>query len=142
CSPAWCTSEPGTSTSSRTRLSGSSSTWVARGVTRPFKQTRFGLRPVACGPVRLFVIARHAHSTLNVEGRVNGDPSVPVPLTDDGRAQAARVGHQLSPLALGLCVHTRFGRTSETADELLAGRKVPRIDEPLLDDIDVGDLEG
>ena len=25
--------------------------------------------------MRLFVFTRHAHSTLNVEGRVNGDPS-------------------------------------------------------------------
>jgi probable phosphoglycerate mutase len=92
--------------------------------------------------LRLYVLIRHAHSTLNVEGRVNGDPTVPVHLTDEGRAQAARVGHQLSPVGFGLCVHTRFGRTSETADALLAGREVPRIEEPLLDDIDVGDLEG
>jgi probable phosphoglycerate mutase len=92
--------------------------------------------------LRLYVLIRHAHSTLNVEGRVNGDPAVPVHLTDEGRAQATRAGHQLSPLALGLCVHTRFARTSETADALLAGREVPRVEEPLLDDIDVGDLEG
>jgi probable phosphoglycerate mutase len=92
--------------------------------------------------LRLYVLIRHAHSTLNVEGRVNGDPAVPVHLTDEGRAQAARVGHQLSPLAFGLCVHTRFVRTSETADALLAARDVPRVEEPLLDDIDVGDLEG
>lgn len=88
------------------------------------------------------MLIRHAHSTLNVEGRVNGNPAVPVHLTDEGRAQAALVGHQLSRLALGLCVHTRFARTSETADALLAGREVPRVEEPLLDDIDVGDLEG
>jgi len=92
--------------------------------------------------LRLYVLIRHAHSTLNVEGRVNGDPAVPVHLTDEGRAQAARVGHQLSPLAFGLCVHTRFVRTSETADALLGGRDVPRVEEPLLDDIDVGELEG
>jgi broad specificity phosphatase PhoE len=39
-------------------------------------------------------------------------------------------------------VHTRFVRTRETADGLLAGRGVPQLEEPLLDDIDVGDLEG
>jgi broad specificity phosphatase PhoE len=92
--------------------------------------------------LRLYVLTRHAHSTLNVEGRVNGDPAVPVHLTEEGRAEAARVGHQLSALAFGLCVHTRFARTSETADGLLAGRDVPRHEEPLLDDIDVGELEG
>ena len=73
---------------------------------------------------------------------MNGDPSVPVPLTDEGRVAAARLGEQLSQLPLELCVHTRFARTRETADVILAGRDVPRLEEPLLDDIDVGELEG
>jgi probable phosphoglycerate mutase len=92
--------------------------------------------------VRLFVVIRHAHSTLNVEDRVNGDPSIPVHLTDDGRAEAERLGHQLAHVPFELCVHTRFPRTSETADAVLRGRNVPRLEEPLLDDIDVGELEG
>ena len=92
--------------------------------------------------MRLFLLTRHAHSALNVERRVNGDPGVPVPLTPDGRAEAALLGHQLSQLPLDLCVHTRFGRTRETAEAALQGRDVPRLEEPLLDDIDVGDLEG
>jgi broad specificity phosphatase PhoE len=92
--------------------------------------------------LRLFVLTRHAHSTLNTEGRVNGDPAVAVPLTAAGRTEAARVGHELAALGLGLCVHSRFQRTRETADELLAGRDVPRVVDGRLDDIDVGDLEG
>jgi broad specificity phosphatase PhoE len=92
--------------------------------------------------MRLFVLLRHAHSTLNAEGRVNGDPTVPVTLTPEGRAETERVGHQLAEIAFELCVHTRFRRTQETADALLLGRDVPRLEEPLLDDIDVGDLEG
>ena len=90
----------------------------------------------------LVVLARHAHSQLNVEGRINGDPSVPVRITEDGRAQARALGFELANLPLDLCVHTRFGRTEETAAGVLAGRDVPREVEPLLDDIDVGDLEG
>jgi broad specificity phosphatase PhoE len=92
--------------------------------------------------VRLIVLTRHAHSTLNEEGRINGDPSVPVPITEQGRAEAEQVGHQLAQVSLELCVHTRFARTRETADAMLLGRDVPRIVEPLLDDIDVGELEG
>jgi probable phosphoglycerate mutase len=92
--------------------------------------------------VRLFVLTRHAHSTLNVANRVNGDPNVPVPLTAEGRSEAEQLGHQLAGVPLELCVHTRFGRTQETADEALRGRDVPRVEEPLLDDIDVGELEG
>jgi broad specificity phosphatase PhoE len=92
--------------------------------------------------VRLFVLSRHAHSTLNVANRVNGDPSVPVPLSADGQVEAALLGRQLAHIPLDLCVYTRFDRTQETADAALHGRDVPRLEEPLLDDIDVGELEG
>ena len=90
----------------------------------------------------LYVLTRHARSTLNSAGVVNGDPTVPAPITAEGRAEAERVGHQLAALRLELCVHTRFQRTQETADALLGNRHVPRLEEPLLDDVDVGDLEG
>jgi broad specificity phosphatase PhoE len=92
--------------------------------------------------VRLFVLTRHAHSTLNVAGRINGDPSVRVPLTAAGKAEAEQLGQELAGIPLELCVHTRFGRTRETANVALRGRTVPRLEEPLLDDIDVGELEG
>jgi broad specificity phosphatase PhoE len=39
-------------------------------------------------------------------------------------------------------VHTRFGRTSETAEIALGDRCVAFHEEPLLDDVAVGDLEG
>ena len=92
--------------------------------------------------MRLFLLTRHANSTLNESGRINGDPSVPVPLTEKGRAEAAQLGHQLAAVEIDLCVHTRFPRTLETAAIALRGRHVPFLEEPLLDDIDVGDLEG
>jgi broad specificity phosphatase PhoE len=92
--------------------------------------------------VRLFILTRHAHSTFNAEGRVNGDPGVPVPLTEDGAAEAERLGVVLANIDLDLCVHTRFQRTRETAAAALADREVPLLEEPLLDDIDVGTLEG
>ena len=92
--------------------------------------------------MRLYVVTRHGHSTLNREGRVNGDPSVDVRLTEEGRSSARRLGDQLANLPLELCVHTSFGRTLETAEEILRGRDVPKVEEPLLNDIDVGELEG
>jgi broad specificity phosphatase PhoE len=92
--------------------------------------------------MQLFVLARHGQSELNVTHHVNGDPAVPVRLTSEGEAEAARLGAELNAVALDLCVHTRFGRTRETAEIALAGRNVPLDVEPLLDDISVGELEG
>jgi probable phosphoglycerate mutase len=92
---------------------------------------------------RLFVLSRHGESTLNLERRVNGDPSVPVGLTERGREEARRLGQQVANLPVDACVHTRFPRTLETAAIALEGRDdVPLLVEPLLDDIDIGDLEG
>lgn len=92
--------------------------------------------------VPLFLLARHGESTLNVERRVNGDPSVPVPLTDLGRDEARGLGEQIANVPLDLCLVTRFARTRETAEVALAGREVPIEVEPLLDDVYIGELEG
>ena len=92
--------------------------------------------------MRLFVFARHAESLLNVERRINGDPSVSVPLTEEGQAQAHRLGAEIANIDLDACVHTRFDRTKQTAELALQGRAVPFQVEPLLDDIDIGELEG
>ena len=90
----------------------------------------------------LVALARHAHSVLNLERRVNGDPVVDSPLTEEGREQARLLGAQLAHIDLDLCVCTRFPRTRRTAELAVAGRDVPMEVEPLLDDVDVGDLEG
>ena len=74
--------------------------------------------------MRLFVVARHAHTVLNVERRVNGDPTVDVPLTQEGREEAHRLGDQVANIPLDACIHTRFPRTAETARIALQGRKV------------------
>ena len=92
--------------------------------------------------VQLYVIARHGESTLNTESRVNGDPNVPVHLTEKGRDEARLLGQQIEHIPIELCIHTRFSRTRETAALALAGRDVPFEEMPALDDIDIGELEG
>lgn len=92
--------------------------------------------------MQLYVIARHGESTLNFERRINGDPSVPVQLTDKGRDEARLLGQQVAHIPLELCVHTRFLRTRETAEVALAGRDVPFEADAELDDIAIGELEG
>ncbi len=92
--------------------------------------------------MRLFVLARHGQSELNLTHRINGDPSVAVPLSETGREQARDLGRQMAHFGLEACVVSRFPRTHETAELALAGRAVPIVEERLLDDIGVGELEG
>jgi broad specificity phosphatase PhoE len=87
-------------------------------------------------------LARHGESVLNVEGRVNGDPDVPGPLSDRGRDEAQLLGAEIANVEIDLCIHTRFERARETARIALDGRDVPFAVEPLLDDIRIGELEG
>ena len=58
----------------------------------------------------LFVFVRHEESVLNLEGRINGDPTVEVPLTEEGEAQSHRLAAEIANVPLEACVHTRFGR--------------------------------
>jgi broad specificity phosphatase PhoE len=92
--------------------------------------------------MRLFILTRHAESTLNHENRVNGDPSRPAPLTEAGRREGRLLGLQVRALPLDACVHTRFGRTLETGRLAVEDRDVPLVEDELLDDVRVGELEG
>jgi broad specificity phosphatase PhoE len=92
--------------------------------------------------MELYVLARHGESTLNSQNRINGNPDVPVALTEKGREEARLLGQQIAHIPVDLCICTRFTRTRETAEIALQGRNVPIEIEPLLDDINVGDLDG
>jgi 2,3-bisphosphoglycerate-dependent phosphoglycerate mutase len=88
------------------------------------------------------ILARHGESEYSVRGTLNGDPSTAVGLTGRGRRQARKLGKQLAGEPIDLCVTSRFARTAETADLALAGREVPRLVVPELDDHPAGDYEG
>jgi broad specificity phosphatase PhoE len=88
------------------------------------------------------LLARHAESEFSTRGLTNGDPSVVCGLTAEGRAQARRLGELLADTELDLCVTSEFERTHETADLALAGRDVPRLVLPGLNDIRFGEFEG
>lgn len=87
------------------------------------------------------ILARHAQSVFNVRGVLNGDPSVPGGLTDEGREQARGLGERLKDERIDLCVTTEFERTRETAEIVLAGRDVPCVVVPELGDPPNGELE-
>ena len=88
----------------------------------------------------LFV--RHGESEFSVKALVNGDPAVAGPLTEVGRQQAQQLGERIAGEPIGLCVVTDFARTHETADLVLAGRDVPRLVVPELNDPYYGAFEG
>jgi broad specificity phosphatase PhoE len=91
---------------------------------------------------RTFALVRHGGTDYNLAGRLNGDPSVPVALTDEGRAQVALLRGRIADMPIDLGVHTRFPRTRQTIEILLEGRDAPLVVCPDLDDVLLGEFEG
>ena len=91
--------------------------------------------------VETLILARHGESELSLRGLTNGDPTRACGLTDAGREQALRLGELLAAEPIDLCITTAFARTEDTADLALAGRKVPRLVIPELNDIRFGEYE-
>jgi broad specificity phosphatase PhoE len=92
--------------------------------------------------VRCAFFARHGESVYSAAGLLNGDTQVSVGLTVAGLEQARRLGEVLRAEPLGLCVTTEFERVRATADVALAGRDVPRLVVPELNDPRYGPFEG
>jgi len=88
------------------------------------------------------ILARHGESIFNVLELMNGDIELPGGLTPIGHEQAAALGEALRGERLDLCVTSEFERARATADEALAGRDVPRVVLPALNDPLVGPYEG
>jgi broad specificity phosphatase PhoE len=88
------------------------------------------------------ILVRHAESEYSVKGLLSGDHRIAVGLTDAGREQARELGARLAGEEIDLCVTTEFARTIETADIVFAGRDIPRLVVPELNDHPAGDYEG
>jgi broad specificity phosphatase PhoE len=91
---------------------------------------------------RTFALVRHGGTDYNAARRLNGDPSVPVRLTDAGRVQVALLRDQIADVPFDLGVRTRFPRTEQTIAILLEGRDVPVVVCADLDDVLLGEFEG
>jgi 2,3-bisphosphoglycerate-dependent phosphoglycerate mutase len=92
--------------------------------------------------VERLILVRHAESEYSAKGLLSGDPRIAVGLTETGREQARRLGVELADEELGLCVTSEFARTIETAEIAFAGRRVPRLVVPELNDHPAGRYEG
>jgi len=67
------------------------------------------------------VLVRHGETTYNELGLLNGDPAVPVPLTDAGVAQCRALRPQLVAVAWAAFVVSPFQRTAESLAEMVPG---------------------
>jgi broad specificity phosphatase PhoE len=92
--------------------------------------------------VRRAILARHGESEYSAHGRLNGDITVPVSLTQQGIREALDLGEALKHDQLDLCVRSEFQRARETVDIALEGRDVPRHVDPRLNDPLIGRYEG
>ncbi len=88
------------------------------------------------------LLARHGESKASVLGLANGALDPAVRLTERGREEARGLGRLLSGEPIDLAVTTELARTQETADLALAGRDVPRLVVPELNEIRYGSYEG
>jgi broad specificity phosphatase PhoE len=92
--------------------------------------------------VETALFVRHGESEYSVDLRLNGDAAVDVGLTRRGREEAERLSDELSVTEIDLCVTSALRRTLETADLVLAGRDLPRLVLPELNDPRYGPFEG
>jgi broad specificity phosphatase PhoE len=92
--------------------------------------------------VQLAILVRHAESELSARSAVSSDPARPCPLTVQGEEQARALGKELAGEPIELCVVTEFERSGQTAELALAGRNVPVVVMPELNDPRAGSFEG
>lgn len=92
--------------------------------------------------MRLFLVARHGQSLLNVDKIVNGDPTLDRGLSEQGIEEAERLAGQLAALPLELVAISPFPRAVQTANIALDGREVPHLVDDDLGDVRIGELEG
>jgi broad specificity phosphatase PhoE len=87
------------------------------------------------------LVARHAEAESNAGETVSGVAPGGA-LTEAGVGQARALGRSLAAEPIDLVAVTEFRRTQETAELALAGREVPRLVVPELNEIDFGRFEG
>ena len=87
------------------------------------------------------ILARHAHAASNAGDTINGIPPGEG-LSPQGAEEAVALGAMLATEPIELGVSSRLRRSADTLTLALAGRSVPVIVEPRLDEIGFGSFEG
>lgn len=92
--------------------------------------------------MRTAILVRHAESEFSVRAAVSSDPAATCPLTFRGEEQARGLGRELADERVDVCLVTEFERTRRTAELALAGRDVPVVVVPELNDPRAGRFDG
>ncbi len=86
------------------------------------------------------LLVRHGETAWNREGRYQGRTDIP--LSETGQAQVATLGKKLANIAIQIAYASPLSRAKNTAEAILADRKVPLwLDAGLLE-ISHGEWEG
>ena len=88
------------------------------------------------------ILVRHGESELSARGLATGRVDVHCPLSERGVAQARALSDELTGEEIDLCITSELERTRQTAELALAGRDVPRLVLPELNDPLYGRYEG
>ncbi len=91
--------------------------------------------------MRTLILARHARAASNEDGLVSSLPPGDG-LTAGGRREARALAEALGGDAVDLGVATELRRTQETLEVALAGRGIPLVVLPELNEIHFGSFEG
>ncbi len=87
------------------------------------------------------LLVRHGETVFSARGLATGNVDVACPLSERGVVQARTLADELAGEPIDLCVTTELERTRQTAEIALAGRDVPRLVLPELNDPLYGDFE-
>lgn len=94
---------------------------------------------MSAASTRIFLL-RHEEVASAWRGRIYG--ALDVPLSDQGLEAALRTANSLSGIPLAAVVSSGLTRTEHTAAHLRAPRKLDRIDDPALRELERGDWAG
>jgi probable phosphoglycerate mutase len=89
-----------------------------------------------------FILLRHGESESSARGIASGDPGAAVGRTAVGVVESPIAGVALRHVANDHCATSRFRRVRQTADLILVGRDLPRLELVDLDDMRGGQFEG
>lgn len=78
----------------------------------------------------LFYLVRHGETYWNQEHKMQGQ--INIPLNERGREQARQAAKKLKNVSFDICYTSPLSRAKDTALEILKGREIPVLDEPLL----------